>query len=49
MAVVVGQRNVKDNEFNNRCYAVDATLELALHTIKLCQNEKYFYQSIKKQ
>lgn len=47
MAVVVGQRNVKDNEFNNRCYAVDATLELALHTIKLCQNEKIFLPEYK--
>lgn len=47
MAVVVGQRNVKDNAFNNRCYAVDATLELALHTIKLCQNEKIFLPEYK--
>ena len=47
MAVVVGRRNVKDNEFNNKCYAVDATLELALHTIKLCQNEKIFLPEYK--
>ena len=47
MAVVVGRRNVRDNEFNNRCYAVDATLELALHTIKLCQNEKIFLPEYK--
>lgn len=42
MSVVVGQRNVKDTPFNNKCYAVDATLDLALHTLKICGNENIF-------
>lgn len=47
MSVVVGQRNIKDNPYNNRCYAVDATLDLAQHTLKICNNEKVFTPEFK--
>ena len=42
MSVNVGQRNVQDTQANRQCYAVDACLSLAIHTIKLCSNENVF-------
>ncbi len=42
MSVNVGQRNVADTPSNNRCYAVDACLELCLHTLKITANENIF-------
>lgn len=47
MSVVVGQRNIKDTPFNNRCYAVDATLDLAQHTLRICSNENIFTPEFK--
>lgn len=42
MAVNVGQRHVPDTPSTARCYAVDAAMELAEHTLKNCKNEKHF-------
>ena len=42
MAVNVGQRQVPDTASTARCYAVDATLDLAEHTLKNCRNKKHF-------
>lgn len=42
MSVVVGQRHIKDTEFNNKCYAVDSTLDLTQYTLQICSNENIF-------
>ena len=42
MAVPVGQRNVPDTPSNQICYAVDACVELALHTTMICKNRNIF-------
>lgn len=42
MATNVGQRQVPDNESTQRCYAVDAAMKLAEHTLKNCKSEKHF-------
>ena len=42
MAVNVGQRQVPDTASTAKCYAVDAALDLAEHTLKNCKNEKHF-------
>lgn len=42
MAVNVGQRNVPDTPANRQLEACEKAMELALHTIKICQNKKIF-------
>ena len=42
MSVPVGQRNVPDTPSNRTCYAVDACVELALHTTLICKNRNIF-------
>lgn len=42
MSVPVGQRNVPDTPSNQSCYAVDACVELALHTTMICKNRNIF-------
>ena len=42
MAINVGQRKVNETESTMRCYAVDASMALAEHTIKNCSNENHF-------
>ena len=42
MAVSVGNRHIKDTAANRMFYAVDAARLLAVHTIKICSNEKVF-------
>ena len=42
MAVNVGQRNVPDTLKNRSLNAITATMNLALHTIKICKNKKIF-------
>jgi len=48
MAVNVGQRNVADTPGNRALYACDEARRLAIHTIKICNNQNIFlpeYQS----
>ena len=40
MSVNVGQRNIPDTPQTKQCYAVDACMEFALHTQKICKNHK---------
>lgn len=47
MSVVVGQRNIRNTSFNNKCYAVDSALDLAQHTLKICANENIFTSEFK--
>ena len=47
MSVVVGQRNIRNTSFNNKCYAVDFALDLAQHTLKICANENIFTSEFK--
>ena len=47
MSVVVGQRHIRETSFNNKCYAVDSTLDLAQHTLRICANEKIFKPELK--
>ena len=42
MPVNVGQRHVPETPSNLKCYAVDAAMVLAEHTLKNCKNEKHF-------
>ena len=42
MAVNVGQRNVPDTPANRQLEACQKAMELALHTIKVCNNKKIF-------
>ena len=42
MAVNVGQRNVPDTQSNRQLEACQKAMELALHTIKICNNKKIF-------
>ena len=42
MAVNVGQRNVPDTPANRQLEAAQKALDLAIHTIKICGNEKIF-------
>lgn len=42
MAVNVGQRNVPDTPANRQLEAGQKALDLAIHTIKICGNEKIF-------
>lgn len=42
MATNVGQRNVPDNAQTQQCYAVDACLNLSVHTLKICKNHNIF-------
>ena len=42
MAINVGQRKINETESTMRCYAVDASMVLAEHTIKNCSNENHF-------
>lgn len=42
MAVNVGQRNVPDTPQNRQLEACYKAMELALHTIKICNNKKIF-------
>lgn len=42
MAVNVGQRNVPDTPANRQLEAGQRALDLAIHTIKICGNEKIF-------
>ena len=42
MSVPVGQRHIAETPSNQRCYAVDACVELALHTSLICSNRKIF-------
>lgn len=48
MAVNLGQRNVADTPGNRALYACDEARHLAIHTIKICNNQNIFlpeYQS----
>lgn len=42
MPVNVGQRHIEETPSNLKCYAVDAAMVLAEHTLKNCKNEKHF-------
>ncbi len=42
MAVNVGQRNVPDTQANRQLEACQKAMDLAIHTIKICQNKKIF-------
>ena len=42
MAVNVGQRNVPDTPANRQLEACQKAMELALHTIKICNNKNIF-------
>ena len=42
MAVNVGQRNVPDTPANKQLEACQKAMELALHTIKICNNKNIF-------
>jgi len=42
MAVNVGQRNVPDTPGNRQLEACQKAMELALHTIKICNNKNIF-------
>lgn len=42
ISVNVGQRNIPDTAATAKCYAVDAALDLATHTLKNCKNENNF-------
>lgn len=42
MAVNVGQRNVPDTPQNRQLDACQSAMDLALHTIKICNNKKIF-------
>ena len=42
MAVNVGQRNVPDTPSNRKLDACEKAMELALHTIKICNNKNIF-------
>lgn len=42
MAVNVGQRNVSDTPANRQLEAAQKALDLALHTIKICDNDNVF-------
>lgn len=43
MSVNVGQRHVPDTPANRQLDACQKAMELAIHTIKICGNEKVFY------
>ena len=47
MGVNVGQRNIPDTPQAKQCYAVDACMEFALHTQKICKNHKIFTDDYK--
>lgn len=47
MAVNVGQRNVPDTPQNQQLDACTSAKELALHTIKICKNERIFLPEYK--
>lgn len=47
MSVNAGQRNIKNTEFNQKCYSVDSALDLAQHTLKICSNDKIFLPQYK--
>ena len=47
MSVNVGQRNIPDTPQTKQCYAVDACMEFALHTQKICKNHKIFTDDYK--
>ena len=42
MAVNVGQRNVPDTPANRQLEVAEKALALAIHTIKICENDKIF-------
>lgn len=42
MAVNAGERNVPDTPQNRQLDACEKTMELALHTIQICENKKIF-------
>ena len=42
MSVNVGQRNVPDTPQNRQLDACEMAMNLALHTIKICENKKIF-------
>ena len=42
MAVNVGQRNVPDTPANRQLEAAQKSLDLAIHTIKICSNDQIF-------
>ena len=42
MSVPVGQRHIAETPSNQICYAVDACVELALHTSLICSNRNIF-------
>jgi hypothetical protein len=42
MSVNVGQRHVPDTPQTAQCYAVDAALDLACHTLKIAKNHNIF-------
>lgn len=47
MSQNIGQRNIPDTETVNKCYAVDATLNLLVHTLRNCKNRNIFTEEYK--